>query len=112
MTTTDAGVNEPTAPSVPDASTTPAELPSAVCSADAWCWDAPGRPQGNGLNAVAAPVWSAAGEVIGALDVSGPAHRLGADDRPELVKSTREAAEELSRRLGYRPRGDRGTPNS
>jgi len=64
-----------------------------------------------GLNAVAAPVWSAAGEVIGALDVSGPAHRLGADDRPELVKRTREAAEELSRRLGYRPRGDRGTPN-
>src|SRR5438128_1064857 len=65
-----------------------------------------------GLNAVAAPVWSAAGEVIGALDVSGPAHRLGADDRPELVKRTREAAEELSRRLGYRPRGDHGAPNS
>ncbi|TME90543.1 MAG: IclR family transcriptional regulator [Chloroflexi bacterium] len=59
-----------------------------------------------GLNAVAAPVWSAAGEVIGALDVSGPAHRLGADDRPELVKRTREAAEDLSRRLGYRPRAD------
>ena len=57
---------------------------------------------------LSAPEW----EVIGALDVSGPAHRLGADDRPELVKRTREAAEELSRRLGYRPRGDRGAPNS
>jgi len=59
-----------------------------------------------GLNAVAAPVWSATGEVIAALDVSGPAHRLAADERPELVKQTREAAEELSRRLGYRPRAD------
>ena len=58
------------------------------------------------LEAVAAPVWSATGEVIAALDVSGPAHRLAADERPELVKQTREAAEELSRRLGYRPRAD------
>src|SRR5919108_268339 len=32
-----------------------------------------------GLNAVAAPVWSAGGEIVGALDVSGPAHRLAAE---------------------------------
>ena len=59
-----------------------------------------------GLNAVAAPVWSATGEVVAALDVSGPAHRLAAEGRPELISRTREAAEDLSHRLGYRPRAE------
>jgi DNA-binding IclR family transcriptional regulator len=55
-----------------------------------------------GLNAIAAPVHSAHGDVVAAIDVSGPAHRLGEFDRPELVTLTQEAAAELSRRLGYR----------
>ncbi|MEA2644832.1 MAG: hypothetical protein QOG08_1858, partial [Chloroflexota bacterium] len=55
-----------------------------------------------GLNAIAAPVFSAHGDVVAAIDVSGPAHRLGEGDRPELVELTREAAADLSRRLGYR----------
>ena len=55
-----------------------------------------------GLDAIAAPVFSAQGEVVGAIDVSGPAHRLREGDRPELVDLTREAAADLSRRLGYR----------
>jgi IclR family acetate operon transcriptional repressor len=55
-----------------------------------------------GLNALAAPVRNAAGEVVAALDVSGPAHRLGSSARPELVTRTTEAADDLSRRLGYR----------
>ena len=55
-----------------------------------------------GLNAIAAPVYSAHGEVVAAIDVSGPAHRLREGDRPELVDLTREAAADLSRRLGYR----------
>jgi DNA-binding IclR family transcriptional regulator len=59
-----------------------------------------------GLNAIAAPVYSADGDVIGALDVSGPAHRLSADGRPEVVSRTREAAEDLSRVLGYRARSE------
>ena len=54
-----------------------------------------------GLDAIAAPVHSADGEVVAAIDVSGPAHRLE-DGRPELVDLTREAAADLSRRLGYR----------
>lgn len=59
-----------------------------------------------GLDAVAAPVRAAGGEVVAALDVSGPSHRLRADGRPELVQLTRDAAADLSRRLGYRgPRG-------
>ena len=55
-----------------------------------------------GLNAIAAPVFSAHGDVVAAIDVSGPAHRLREGDRPELVDLTREAAADMSRRLGYR----------
>lgn len=56
-----------------------------------------------GLNAIAAPVRGAAGDVVAAIDVSGPAHRIDPSARPELVSRTREAADDLSRRLGYRP---------
>lgn len=55
-----------------------------------------------GLDAIAAPVRSADGGVVAAIDVSGPAHRLREGDRPELVDLTLEAAADLSRRLGYR----------
>jgi DNA-binding IclR family transcriptional regulator len=62
-----------------------------------------------GLNAIAAPVRGANGEVAAALDVSGPAHRLAPSGRPALAARTREAADQLSRRLGYRrAAGDRG----
>lgn len=57
-----------------------------------------------GLDAIAAPVWSAGGSVVAALDVSGPAHRLREGGRPELVRLTKDGAADLSRRLGYRPR--------
>ena len=55
-----------------------------------------------GLDAIAAPVYAASGEVVAALDVSGPSHRLRAGSRPELIQATVEAAADLSRRLGYR----------
>jgi len=55
-----------------------------------------------GLNAVAAPVRSAGGEVIAGLDVSGPAHRIAAGGRAAILSRTREAADDLSHRLGYR----------
>jgi IclR family acetate operon transcriptional repressor len=55
-----------------------------------------------GLDAVAAPVLAASGEVVAALDVSGPSHRLRAEGRPELVRLTLDAAADLSRRLGFR----------
>jgi DNA-binding IclR family transcriptional regulator len=59
-----------------------------------------------GLDAIAAPVFAARGEVVAALDVSGPSHRLRAEGRPELVRLTLDAAADLSRRLGFR--GSRG----
>ncbi len=57
-----------------------------------------------GLDAIAAPVYAAGGEVVAAVDVSGPSHRLRAEDRPELLQLTLDAAADLSRRLGYRGR--------
>jgi len=57
-----------------------------------------------GLDAVAAPVFGPDGDVVAALDVSGPAHRVRSMDGPELERLTQEAAADLSRRLGYRGR--------
>jgi DNA-binding IclR family transcriptional regulator len=55
-----------------------------------------------GLDAIAAPVFASSGEVVAAIDVSGPSHRLRAEGRPELVRLTLDAAADLSRRLGFR----------
>ncbi len=55
-----------------------------------------------GLDALAAPVFGSDGEVVAALDVSGPSHRLR--DRLDLDRLTRDGAADLSRRLGYRGR--------
>jgi DNA-binding IclR family transcriptional regulator len=53
-----------------------------------------------GLNAVAAPVHDARGQVIAALDVWGPAYRVTPNRVPELVGQVREAAAAVSVRLG------------
>jgi DNA-binding IclR family transcriptional regulator len=57
-----------------------------------------------GLDAIAAPVFGPDGDVVAALDVSGPSHRLRAGNRPDLDRLTVEGAADLSRRLGYRGR--------
>jgi DNA-binding IclR family transcriptional regulator len=54
-----------------------------------------------GLNAVAAPVRQADGEVVASLSVSGPAFRLRPVDLPRVGRRTMEAAERISRRLGH-----------
>jgi DNA-binding IclR family transcriptional regulator len=54
-----------------------------------------------GLNAVAAPVRRADGEVVAALSVSGPAFRMRPVDLPRVGRLTIEAAAAISRRLGY-----------
>ncbi len=60
-----------------------------------------------GLDAMAAPVFSADGQVVAAMDISGPSNRLRASDGPDLEALTRDAAADLSRRLGYRSRNTR-----
>jgi DNA-binding IclR family transcriptional regulator len=54
-----------------------------------------------GLNAVAAPVRQADGHVAAALSVSGPAFRMRPIDLPRIARDTMEAADAISRRLGY-----------
>lgn len=55
-----------------------------------------------GLHAVASPVRAHDGDVIGAISVTGPAYRLDDEHLPEIVKRTMAAAQDLSRRMGYR----------
>ena len=54
-----------------------------------------------GLNAVAAPVFGAAGEVVAAISLSGPAYRLPAADLPETAKAVVAAAARISERMGH-----------
>ena len=53
-----------------------------------------------GLNAVAAPVYDARGNVIAAVDIWGPAFRVTPRRIPELAAQAREAAAAISVRLG------------
>ena len=58
-----------------------------------------------GLNAVAAPIHQADGQTIAALSVSGPAFRMRPVDLPRIARLTMDAANVISRRLGYVERG-------
>ncbi|MEZ0165878.1 IclR family transcriptional regulator [Kineococcus sp. LSe6-4] len=55
-----------------------------------------------GLNAVAAPVRGADGEVVAALSVSGPSHRLTAERLREITPAVVAAADRASAALGRR----------
>jgi DNA-binding IclR family transcriptional regulator len=54
-----------------------------------------------GLNAIAAPVYDADGQIVAALSVSGPSYRLGDDEFEATAKRTVAAAETISKRLGW-----------
>ncbi|MFL0241568.1 IclR family transcriptional regulator [Mycobacterium sp. SMC-17] len=55
-----------------------------------------------GLNAVAAPIRDHLGGVIAALSVSGPAYRLTVERVQEIAPAVVWAADDVSRRMGYR----------
>ncbi len=54
-----------------------------------------------GLNAIAAPIRDAAGAVVAAVSVSGPAYRVTADRIPDLGALVVAAAAKISARLGF-----------
>jgi IclR family transcriptional regulator, acetate operon repressor len=56
-----------------------------------------------GLNAVAAPVRDSRGAVIAAVSVSGPSYRVSPQRLGDLGMMAREAAEAISRRMGFIP---------
>ena len=63
-----------------------------------------------GLHAVGVPVWAHGGHVVAALSASGPAYRLPRRRARAIVGDMRDAAAELSTRLGYVEPG--GSPPS
>lgn len=54
-----------------------------------------------GLNGVAAPIRRPGGQAAAAIGVYGPAFRLPADSLDDLGETTKEAADEISQRLGF-----------
>jgi DNA-binding IclR family transcriptional regulator len=54
-----------------------------------------------GLNGVAAPIRRPGGQSAAAIGVYGPAFRLSADSLESFGETTRRAADEISRRLGF-----------
>jgi DNA-binding IclR family transcriptional regulator len=73
-------------------------------------WAANAGELEEGLNAVAVPVFDAAGNCRAALSVSGPSYRVSPDRFAQLAESCEEAARLISFRLGYcRPPAKRRT---
>jgi DNA-binding IclR family transcriptional regulator len=58
------------------------------------------RQQGAG--SVASPIFGVDGQVVGALSVCGPAYRMASETRAVIAPHVREAADEISRALGWR----------
>ncbi len=54
-----------------------------------------------GLVAIAAPIWDRSGDVIAALSISGPTYRMDTKTLQEYVGPLKEAAENISRLLGF-----------
>ena len=62
-----------------------------------------------GLNAVAAPVFDATGEVVAAVGVSGPSYRLTVESFPTVAEHLVAGARAISARLGHFRQGSRHT---
>ena len=60
-----------------------------------------------GLNAVAAPVFDATGEVVAAVGTSGPSYRLTVESFPAVAQALVAGATDISARLGHFERGPR-----
>jgi DNA-binding IclR family transcriptional regulator len=63
-----------------------------------------------GLNAVAAPIVGATGEVVAAVGVSGPSYRLTVESFPTVAARLMIAATDISARLGFFGLGPKELP--
>lgn len=61
-----------------------------------------------GLTAAAAPVRDVRGDIVASMSVSGPTFRLDADSLPRIAQAVMSAADDVSRRLGWRVDGASG----
>jgi DNA-binding IclR family transcriptional regulator len=56
-----------------------------------------------GLRAIAAPIRSYSGEVVAAISIAGPVHRMAKKTLLSWVRELVEAADAVSQRLGWQP---------
>lgn len=56
-----------------------------------------------GLRCVGAAIWSADGEAVGAISVSGIAARMTPDKLTQITRQVQIAAADLTRRIGGKP---------
>ena len=56
-----------------------------------------------GILAIAAPIWCASDTVVAALSLSGDRERYGSENLPAAIEKVRDAANQISFRLGYFP---------
>jgi DNA-binding IclR family transcriptional regulator len=94
-------LNPPLQVCTPNTVTDPGELRAQLAEARTRGWAYTREELEIGLNAVAAPVFSADGTVVAALSTSGPAYRLTEARLSQVGTLTRRTAEEISRRLGW-----------
>lgn len=85
----------------PHTITDPAALQAELDEVRARGWASTAEEFELGLNALAAPVRNAGGDVIAAVGVSGPSFRLTAESFPEVAAHLVEGGREISERLGY-----------
>jgi DNA-binding IclR family transcriptional regulator len=81
--------------------TEPAPLEAELARVREQGWASTAEELEIGLNAVAAPVHDATGEVVAAVGVSGPSYRLTTESFPAVAASLLAGAGEISARLGY-----------
>jgi DNA-binding IclR family transcriptional regulator len=81
--------------------TDPAELTDELAEVRARGWAYTVEELEVGLNAVAAPIRAADGEVIAALSVSGPAYRVEPARYSAIAEKIVGGADEISLRIGY-----------
>jgi DNA-binding IclR family transcriptional regulator len=56
-----------------------------------------------GLRCVAAPIFNARKQAIAAISISGPSSRISREKQKDLSRTIKQATQEISRQLGYRP---------
>jgi DNA-binding IclR family transcriptional regulator len=56
-----------------------------------------------GLRCVAAPIFNARKQAIAAISISGPSSRISREKQKSLCVTIKQATQEISRKLGYRP---------
>lgn len=81
--------------------TDPAALHSELDRVRRVGWGCTAEEYEVGLDAVAAPIREATGEVVAAVSASGPAYRLRPEDFERVAERVCAAAAEISRRMGW-----------